>query len=147
MPDPGPLDEQTRRLPAFTPGVGLELANGQTWQVPRPRARFLGPGLGVEWSVGGRPDPGFNAVFCAHLMTMTDPLRGEEYETLRYSLVIFLVSRNYDLTGEELGRLLVGLLYPDVATAGLAGVVDGVLMPALEETISFGASMDAVGEN
>jgi len=107
------IDEKTRRRPDFLDGVPVRLADGQEWVLPKPKARFAfsGDGFSVQLSCGPvatDEDDVFGSLFTTYqsVIGRSDTTDMELIAVeMRFSAAI--LRRNYRLTDEELGRLLV----------------------------------------
>lgn len=102
------LDEKALRKPEFTEGFRIVLADGQSWSFPEAVFRLfpvVDPSGTV--SVGGRRSYGKD-----HDQIIDALMGGEDVEEferlrLRFSAAVSLISRNYDLTPEDMASLLV----------------------------------------
>ncbi len=100
------IDERTRRRPDFGAGEPIVLADGQAWHFPRPVVSLF-PIVGPD---GRLADLGGRATFgrdyddlLRQLHTAPGPV--DQLRAL-FALAIDLLTRNYELTGPELSRLL-----------------------------------------
>ncbi len=98
------LTEQSRRRPEFAEGVPVELANGETWQFPRPqvriRPRFEGGkvvDVAGSYIFGGDHDARMAAFHAAR--------DGSEQAGALFEMVASLLARNYDLSDADLSDL------------------------------------------
>ena len=99
------LDEVALRLPTFTEGVRLKLADGQEWEVPRPRFALF-PMFDADGSVRVASKTTFGPeleYFLEGDRNEEDPL---EDIGRRFKIMVKLLQANYDLKPEDLGRLL-----------------------------------------
>ncbi len=101
------LDEQALRRPGFEEGTAVTLADGQDWQLARPRVRLCPAANDQGWkTVLTRPDGG---VF-AGLMDAYDNLSEEatvgEVARLELGLGKALLTANYELDDEQVGSLI-----------------------------------------
>jgi hypothetical protein len=120
------LDEKALRRADFQGGIGLRLADGQTWFVPKPHPvlfpKFIRPELTEKQRfMGIHPEPEVklcsgmvfgNAIggedsYTVDLDAMQDDgLEPMELIRLRFEAIAAILQMNYDLTNEHLAKLL-----------------------------------------
>ena len=107
------IDEKTRRRPDFLDGVPVRLADGQAWHLPKPKARFAfaGDGFSVQLSCGASTtdeDRAYNAAYEANNAAVeSDESTFSDVVAAQMRLAAALLRRNYTLSDEEVGGLLV----------------------------------------
>lgn len=107
------IDEMARRRPDFLDGVPVRLADGQEWVLPKPKARFAfaGDGYSVQLSCG--PTITDEDRECHRLYETNNALVAASDSTfgqvvsIQMQLSAALLRRNYTLTDEEVGTLIV----------------------------------------
>jgi hypothetical protein len=104
---PMTLNEQERRRPDFTPGLAVTMADGQKWNLPKPRHRFK-PKI-----VDGRVEIAGGATFGPESDDDMEVLFGVaesdpgEYIRVKFAMAVRLLRANYNLSDEELATLIV----------------------------------------
>jgi hypothetical protein len=88
------LNEVSRRRPDFRPGPSIRLADGWDWTIPAP------PRVTAPEAEGFGPDYAATVAALESAEDRTERLRAE------LALAIYLLSRNYDLTPDDLYALL-----------------------------------------
>jgi hypothetical protein len=100
-------DERTARRPGFIEGVGVRLADGQEWFLP-VRDRVV-------------DDPEYDA----QLAAISEAEDRAEVLRAELALTIFLLTRNYDLSADQL-NLLLSFRPDDPALTELQRLVHGL---------------------
>lgn len=103
------LDEPALRRPEFREGPKIKLADGQDWAFPEPRIQLFpvrNPKTG-EIEVGGGPSWGDN--YRDWLDAYVNTGEDEIYDriSLQFRMASDLLLKNYTLSDQDLGRLLV----------------------------------------
>jgi hypothetical protein len=94
------LDEQALRRPEWAEGGPVTLADGQAWHFPCPIVRWNpapGPEGPLAWTVNGRPDPEFAAIFEDILFNLEKEDVETEGKLTRVLLFAMVLMRNYSL--------------------------------------------------
>jgi hypothetical protein len=103
------IDEQSRRLPGFTPGKPVKLADGQVWEFPAPE--LTGWALYMIEAEDGtvsrvqtrRHSPDQQIDKCLTEWAEADALTKI---SAGYTLAARMLARNYELTAAERSKLL-----------------------------------------
>lgn len=124
--------ESECRRPEFTEGYKVTLGDGQEWTFPKPVLRLLpvrkeAGGFGLETAPPFGPD--YQAELTRYVdLAVEDEDSAFESMCLRVSLAATLLTRNYDLSDEE----IQGLLYVEGGASEAAremwSEVDAVVM-------------------
>lgn len=119
------------RRPEFSEGCKVKLADGQEWTFPKP-ILSLAPYRKEDGSLGLQRRAPFGAEFAAMFDRYIDKMAGETEDdllaflTLRVVLAVELLSRNYDLTDDEIQELFILDLDSPESTA-MCHAIDEVL--------------------
>jgi hypothetical protein len=121
------LDEAALRKPGFAPGVRLRFADGQDWEVPpavyQLYPRFTPDGIVVAAKLTFGPE-------LEYFLDLDDSPTGEEgveYVRRQFEIMARLLLANYDLTPDDLGRLLT-LNRADPESAEMWAAIDRFLI-------------------
>lgn len=101
------IDEKTRRRAEFVEGYPVTLADGQLWNVPRPKLRFTPKFVDGKVELAGGPTLGSDFDGDLEIIFGTVDVPGAEFLRVKFSLAVRLLRVNYELSDSELAGLIV----------------------------------------
>lgn len=100
------LNELEMRKPEFQDGYPVQLADGQTWFIPRPRICFYPTVVDGKIAIGGGPTFGPEFDGMLDILFGVNDVEPQEYLRAEFEMTVRLLQANYNLTVEQIAPLI-----------------------------------------